>query len=400
MYTLPLLSLVFVQLLSLVTAQNEITIKVMEKIKFGQSIAVKFTNPNPLDTNWLGVYNSTVEDPAIANDLMWMYMCGNQDEGCAAKEKGTAVFKIAGNDTTSALDYPLNPGKYKVCLMDANPREDEVSEVLKCSPFQVEALNNALVTSSSVTPSKLTYTVGETISASYESKTKTPNVWIGIFTSDEIFPSSEPVKVLPNDDSYVYAACNNKEGNTGESEMCSKRTRRGFVDFTQESPPANTYVLCMCFNANKPYNKFVCSDEFIIKDDNTSTEASIKVESPVKISDPIKVSFYNPSATVDNWIGIYEGDSTDYETDLFWSLMCGGQEGGCAAKEVGSVTFSSDPDVDSFETWPSSSGEKKVCIMLDDNSPYQAVACETFTITELPSGMAVTGSSADVGCST
>jgi hypothetical protein len=378
MYSLPLLSLVFVQLLSLVTAQNKITLKVRKKIPFGKNILVKLTIPNSSDTNWLGVYGNTVEDPANVDSLLWMYLCGNQDEGCE-KDKGRAVFKIAGPDTTSTADYPLNPGKYKVCLMNvtSGPGEEEVSEKLKCSPFQVKALSNALVQQSSVTPSKTTYAVGETISASYVSKTKTPNVWIGIFSPDEVTG-----KTLPNDDSYVYAACNNKEGNTGESEMCRSKKKMGDVDFTQESPPAGTYVLCMCFNANRPYNKFVCSEEFDIEDDNTSTEPSITVESPVDVGDPIEVSFRNPSATVDNWIGIYEGDSTDYETDLFWSLMCGGQEGDCGAKAVGSVTFSSDPYVGSNEEWPASSGEKKACIMLDDNSPYQAVTCTTFTIEE------------------
>jgi hypothetical protein len=50
--------------------------------------------------------------------------------------------------------------------------------------------------------------------------------------------------------------------------MCSKKTKKGTVDFVEENLPAGTYQLCMCFYANKPYSKFVCSDTFKISSSN------------------------------------------------------------------------------------------------------------------------------------
>lgn len=389
MYTLPLLSLVFVQLLSLVTAQNKITLKVKKKIPFGKNILVKFTIPNPSDTNWLGVYKSTVTDPANADDMLWMYMCGNQDGGCE-KEKGRAVFKIPGSDTTSNSDYPLNAGKYKVCLMNvtSGPDEDEVSEKLKCSPFQVKALNNNLVQQSSVTPTKTTYASGEVVSATYDSKTKTPNVWIGIFTPDEVTGNK-----LPHDDTYVYAACNNKEGNT-DSELCSRRKKRGTVDFTEENLPGGTYVLCMCFSANMPYNKFVCSEEFEIGGDS---ELSLEVDSSIAYGSDIDVAFNNPDAVASNWIAIYESDETDDDNTLFWANMCGDKDvTDCSAKASGSVAFkASDPKTESEQQWPALPGNKKACLMEGDDSPYVTKICTEFTIEDLPSE-ATSDSSVDV----
>jgi len=383
---------VFVQLLSLVTAQNKITLKVKKKIPFGKNILVRFTIPNPSDTNWLGVYKSTVEDPANASDMLWMYMCGNQqDEGCT-KEKGRAVFKIAGPDTTSTADYPLNPGKYKVCLMNvtSGEDEDEVSELLKCSPFQVKALSNALVTSSKVTPIKTTYASGEVVSATYVSNTKSPNVWIGIFTPDEVTGTQ-----LPHDDTYVYAACNNKEGNTGESEMCSKRKKKGTVDFTEENLPDGTYVLCMCFIANRPYNKFVCSDTFEIE--GTTSELSLEVDSSIAYGSDIDVAFTNPNAVASNWIAIYEIDETDDDNTLFWANMCGDKdETDCSAKVSGSVAFkASDPRTASAQEWPALPGNKKACLMEGEDAPYVKVICTDFTIEDLPSE-ATSESSVDV----
>jgi hypothetical protein len=75
---------------------------------------VGFTIPNPLDTNWLGIYNANEKKPENGYDWFWMGMCGDQSDECDAMGSGDVKFKITGPKTTSYDDYPMNPGKYKV----------------------------------------------------------------------------------------------------------------------------------------------------------------------------------------------------------------------------------------------------------------------------------------------
>lgn len=282
MKILSLLSLVLLQLLPQATAEVELKSKF--KNKFGQIIKVIFTNTDAKKTNWLGVYRTTDDATLDATDVLWASMCGDQaswNESCEAKESGTVRFKTADPDLgTNGNQMPLNPNKYKVCLMDG---EEVPYTIVKCKVFQVRSLNAKHINESSLSLTKTRFDYGETISANYVTQLRIPNTWTGIFDVNEI---SNDTKELPDPIYWLYNACNNQLGNQPESENCSLRKKRGLITFDETSQddgswpaPPGSYVLCWSFFVNEPYRKFTCSGTFDIGD---ITGESLNVPSEIE----------------------------------------------------------------------------------------------------------------------
>jgi hypothetical protein len=391
MYTLSLLPLVLLQILPHATAQQA-TVKMRFKNKYGANLLVKFTNPNPSTSNFIGIYAKD-QNPVDGNYRIWSGMCGDQESqfdevACPPQTKGKIRYSLKGPDVSSYGDLPLKPGTYKACLMD----EGNVYTIIKCKTFIIKAIPNNLIQASSITLHEDSSLVsGGLIKANYVSKTKTPAVWIGIFKPEEV--TSE----LPHYNYYLYAACNNKDGNT-DIKVCSKKKAKGVVEFVDESIPDGDYQLCMSFYDYSPYNKFICSETFSYGDGTGVTDLSLTVDDSIAYDSDIVITFTNPNPTNQNWIAMYNSDGDD---ELFWNNMC--DEGHaywdrrCGAQTSGTITFkASDPKTESDEQWPALPGAKKVCIIEDDEGSNTPLICESFVIGEVPAS-AMTDSSVEPG---
>ena len=116
---IPQVTLISALLFGNVKAQGaSISISFPQKDIFGKPFDVEFSNPNPANTNWIGIYKRNV-NPTVGNTLLWSTMCGNQNSlnsaaPCPPKASGFVTFKVEDPDLDDEQSSPLNPGTYKV----------------------------------------------------------------------------------------------------------------------------------------------------------------------------------------------------------------------------------------------------------------------------------------------
>lgn len=87
----------------------------------GESIDVMFSQCNPLEDDWVGVYYSDADDNNLGDNYrLWVWACGNQV--CRGKVYVGSITFDAGYPVESGTDsWPLNAGRtYQVHLIRRN----------------------------------------------------------------------------------------------------------------------------------------------------------------------------------------------------------------------------------------------------------------------------------------
>jgi len=83
----------------------------------GETVATVFTNPDPKDIDWVGIYDAHIENYEIQNPLMWLWLCGDQFECTGEVPYGTLYFGAGAPEESASLSWPLPPGEYAVLLV-------------------------------------------------------------------------------------------------------------------------------------------------------------------------------------------------------------------------------------------------------------------------------------------
>jgi len=263
--TLPLL---LVNLLA-VTADTSVTVK--KQIGFGKRVVASFNVDIPTTEDWIGIYRSDTNDNLSANPfekedpMFWAYtksISGN------ARTTGTATFN--GIDPSEEWDnqWPVNPGKYKVCLMRESDDDngDESGELLAdCVPLKINLARkkrNRAKNKAQVWAPKKEVKFDEPFQIKFNSKFKVPNSSIMIY-----FPKDAEDVFSQNEAMWVYTGCDNVQGdqvpdpNWEKSNDCRKKRKKGTVNFNatntgrakQDWPlPVGEYVVRLEYYNNLP----------------------------------------------------------------------------------------------------------------------------------------------------
>ena len=364
-------------------------------LSFDSDIEVSYRNPILDEETWIGIFPSSLDPYKYYKySSHWANTCGNQKYPCKEVKSGSVIFSGADPDQESREQWPISPGKKKACLI-------RFKEVILCDDFTISDIPSDVVGNTTLTTSKATYLDDEPIIANFTTPVGIQNTWVGLYkASGEVHQSKRGL--------WVYTACNNQAGDQTETNNCQatktsgtiqidetveggdmrRRTKtralkkKGNDKYVVGSWPisADTYILCMHFYNNRPYLKYICSDEFEKKYIFNLTMPSDEIE----FGSDIEVFYKNPIHDGETWIGIYpsSADVSDHDYLLHWSNTCGNQNKYCTEEGNGTVTFSgADPKQAYHEFWPISPGSKKVCLMRFD----EAVLCKEFTIKDIPS---------------
>ena len=85
----------------------------------GESVTATFTNPEPTEKDWIGVFPAGVSPHNIPEPKLWLYACGTQD--CwAASSSGHVTFGHGYPDESNTHAWPLSAGGYQVMLVRGN----------------------------------------------------------------------------------------------------------------------------------------------------------------------------------------------------------------------------------------------------------------------------------------
>ncbi len=366
------------------------------KMNFGSDFEVEFYNPGPNTSNWIGIFSKYGGTEALLSSNT----CGKKNEEgekkskgggkskkskkskCSPKESGTIDFSISGPDLNDASNMPLNPGKYKACLMEGKNTR------IVCSNFEIDDIPQRDIYRTSLTPTNDKFGYGEGASVSFSSNRSLPvNAWIGIFGADDVNNNS---KDLPKD-SYTYArayaGCNNRDGNESEQKACSIRKRYGTVDNFYGLIPVGTYRFCLSFFSNRPYTAFKCSDSFTVK------APKLEIPSFIPFGSDINVRFTNDFPSKLNWVAILgNNNGKNKEEQELWGSMCGDKDSwnsNCSPKYDGTITFSgADPNQEQNQKWPINPGQKTVCMYGGRNyggkDGYLKLVCKDFIVQGIP----------------
>lgn len=243
--------------------------------KFGKAIRIGFENENATLTNFLAIYKHFEDPETSETSILWSGMCGDQTSwnttDCPEQESGVVNFGVKDPYQGSDGYFPLNTGKYKVCLMDG---DDVPYDVLKCKIFKVKSIKK-YIADTKVTLTKTSFGYDEPIGAETFAPARVPNTWVGIYNASSIV---DGMTELPDEGPWtpwywIYAACNNQVGNQPESEYCSLRKKKNDISLEAETQDSyygywpvdpGAYVLCLSYFMNPPYRMFSCSEEFMV----------------------------------------------------------------------------------------------------------------------------------------
>mmetsp|Transcript_19507 Transcript_19507/g.23244 ORF Transcript_19507/g.23244 Transcript_19507/m.23244 type:complete len:291 (+) Transcript_19507:131-1003(+) len=270
--TLPLL---LVNLLA-VTADTSVNFK--RKIHFGRPVVVSFNVDNPTTNDWIGIYRTNSKDSLSTNPVdtklrYWAHTCSgvqelDQSSSCARpRTTGTVTFN--GVDPTEEYwdQWPLNPRKYKVCLM-RKTIDDNVEEGIElladCVPLKInlgKKKKKKVANTAQVYALEPVVKYGVPFQVFFDSRFKVPNSWVGIYLPDN----------LKTEVMWVYTGCDNVLGDQElkppdptwvSSNDCLKKRKKGTVNFnatntgraSQDWPlPEGEYVVRLEYLNNKPY---------------------------------------------------------------------------------------------------------------------------------------------------
>lgn len=270
-----LVSFLSLAALQILPSTAEVFLKPRFNNKFGQMLRVRFTNEGETltSTNFLAIYNYRVDPVNSTTSILWSGMCGDQTSWdtdlCPPQERGIVTFGVKDPYQGSDGYFPLNTGKYKVCLMDG---DDVPYTVHVCKIFKVKGIQK-YVPDTTVTLSKNTFMFEESITLQTYSPAKLPNTWVAIYNATDVDDDSEELPdVYPW--YWLYTGCNNQLGDQPESENCSKRTKRNDISFEESTQdgyygywpiyPGN-YIVCLSYYVNSPLRRFSCSEEFTVE---------------------------------------------------------------------------------------------------------------------------------------
>lgn len=271
-----LLGILHVQLLVPVFGNNPVLEITSRKIALNADLEVAFTyedsSTKPSKHDFVGIYNGEDGSEEGGTDYEgYTYTCGADKDPkiqCAnldAPISGTLTFSANGLSTgyySANQDWPLNAGKYKVCLFNYDPKSEKYTMLSKCKNFQVDRILKADLKEVAVFKQKTKkFQVGKPITIKFNSeKVTSGSQWIVLHQPDGTLTKQ-------TSDHWVYTGCNNQIGNQ-RSELCTNMVNKGSVVLNQASqekwaPPAGEYEVCLVFsinmNADDEYDVFKCS---------------------------------------------------------------------------------------------------------------------------------------------
>jgi len=249
---------------------------VPNEVPFGERIAVEFEVIEAKEGDYIGIYNyiggSLTANPSGSLQY-YVFLCGSQESvTCDAVEAGSGTVFFDGVDPTEEFLYqwPLNPGRYKVCHMrqvfDNNSFEtDELIQDCKVMTVKICKREEWTVQISAfVRAVKNTYNLDEKIVVEFDAIYGSQNSWVGIYSVNN--PLFEAM--------WVYTGCNNVLGDQVEtpekSNDCIQTKIKGEVTFdesntgrsSQEWPlPKGEYVLKLQYFNNPPFTLNKKSEE-------------------------------------------------------------------------------------------------------------------------------------------
>jgi len=252
----------------------------VKRTAFTKPVSVEFTINDAENLDWMGIFYYSKGDDLEANpghedDLFWTYTCGSQESsGCDAVTDGIVTFNGVDPVEESGNQWPINPGKYKVCHMREGEDDngDETSELLQpCKILDIKLSKKwpKKVNRATIESKKTKYTRGSKITAKFNAKLSIPNGWVGIYNATVPTNATEDESLMM----WVYTGCNNVNGDqAGEgvidedkSNDCIKMKKKGKVNFTggntgrapTEWPlPEGEYYLRLEYYYNHPYHLF------------------------------------------------------------------------------------------------------------------------------------------------
>jgi len=264
--TLPLL---LVNLLA-VTADTSVNVK--SKIHFSRPVVVSFNVDNPTTNDWIGIYKTNPKDSLSTNPvdrklLFWAYTCSDRKSlplDPTALTTGTVTFNGVDPSEEYWDQWPLNPRKYKVCLMRKTidqSVEEGVELLADCVPLKINLGNkkkNKATNKAKVYALEPVVKFDVPFQVFFDSRFKVSNSWVGIYLPDN----------LKTEVMWVYTGCDNVLGDQelhptwDSSNDCIKKRKKGTVNFnatntgraSQDWPlPVGEYVVRLEYLNNKPY---------------------------------------------------------------------------------------------------------------------------------------------------
>jgi len=238
------------------------TITVNRQYKFGQTIVVKFNNPEPaLTSNWVGIFSKADDKSEVR-----LFTCGNF-YSCTEepRQDGQVTFSARDPRVSYKQWIPLKPGNYEACLLNDNGFTGYKDNLIgQCESFKIKSLKKKKLRKSRVWPTKKIFSYEESITVRFKGTFAVPNQWIAIYADD-------PDNKYPFDEyaPWIYSGCGTDYGNQPQSQQCSIRRKKGEVEFNNtlhECWPiaVGKYRVYLVFSNNQPYTRFKRGGRFEI----------------------------------------------------------------------------------------------------------------------------------------
>lgn len=270
-----LLSIICVQLASPVHGDKPTLEIETTNIGLGEALEVAFrfkedSTIKPSISDFVGIYGREVEGGSDYE--AYLYTCGadkstyKQCEYLDPPQSGALTFSAEDLGVGYHADeyWPLNPGKYKACLVAYDTESYEYTLLSECKNFKVNGISNANLKQVDIMRKNRRVSVGDSITIRFNSGLATTvGQWIALYPSDEF----ENEGGITDSYHWIYTGCDNQIGNQ-RSELCSKIVNEGKVVIDQSSQeywalPAGEYKVCLIFNTNEnadnKYDLFKCS---------------------------------------------------------------------------------------------------------------------------------------------
>lgn len=300
MFTKTSLTILLSWLLAVTRAENfgalvsELKYKTNKKIKHGQEFNVEYVTGPGVALTWtyIAIYISKKNDlltelPPDNQFHSWLNDCNTQEDCNYEPENapltGSVLFSLTPYSDSSDYEkyFPLNKGNYKACLIDeiwaSEESETATYELIgTCDEFSVKPpkkkqIKKAVVATPQDSSPDATIEVEVTIPI------RTFNTWVGLYlTSDLAFNNAGKVTgPLPAEELWGYTHCPLNTGNLDSGSCSNKKGKKKTIILDEKNIEdcedcnwpleKGSYVACLNFNSNSPYNKYKCSGKFQIK---------------------------------------------------------------------------------------------------------------------------------------
>jgi len=302
LYTATIVSLTAADIVSAETNADVSINRNKKSYKYDEAIEITYDIPNVEGTNYVAIYkkNSTVK---WGKESFWTSLCNDGDQTSwpcdVPTATGAVVFsrKNSNSKGGDGTDWPPPKGKYKACLLNRNVAGNGVTK-LKCTSFTVKGVKESAWKNSSVNATRSTFNEGDAVTANFRLKKKkdaVTNLFVGLYKGEK------PTAPLTTDAvSWVYAACNNQEGNQVLTKYCTKKRKQGLVSITDAAVTKGQYYLCLIFDHNKPHQSIKCSSKQITIEtgiDITSSPTTSPITYLPTSSSPTMVTTADPTGT-------------------------------------------------------------------------------------------------------